>query len=176
MRRALSIRQRTQAHRRIRSQSGKHPMFGSIIRNSPVHVLPSLAATCQSCPVSRKTGRSHYIGSDVPCHTFIATVRKLTYSRRRLESRIGLNAANSGRSRIPYSWYIFANFPMAAYPDLGLGSTAVFLGFLCFLLNRRISRTLSPMRLVVRSASVHNGSPLCITDRTSLLNIQLYVK
>lgn len=50
---------------------------------------------------------------------------------------------------------------------------SVFLGFLRFLLNRLISRTLSPMRLVVQSASVHNGSPLCITDRTSLLNIQL---
>jgi uncharacterized membrane protein YjjP (DUF1212 family) len=64
---------------------------------------------------------------------------------------------------------------MAAYPDLLLGSTAAFLSFLCFLLIRLISRMLNPMRLVVRSASVHNGSPLCITDKTSLLNIQLNV-
>lgn len=50
---------------------------------------------------------------------------------------------------------------------------SVFLGFLCFLLNRLISRTLSLMRVGVRSASVHNGSSLCIADRTSLLNIRL---
>jgi hypothetical protein len=40
--------------------------------------------------------RKDRVGSDVPCHTLIATVRKLTYSRWRLESRIGLNAAIPG--------------------------------------------------------------------------------
>ena len=80
----------------------------------------------------------------------------------------------SGRSRIPYFWYIFANSPVAAYPDFGLGSSAVFRGFLCFLLNRPSFRKPRSMRLGVRSASVHNGSTLCITDRPSLLNLQLY--
>lgn len=81
MRHALSIRQRTQAHRRIRNQSGKHHMFGSIIRNSPVHVLPSLAATCQSSQYHRKQdgvtimGRTrtfaiwHVLSEEVPTYT-----------------------------------------------------------------------------------------------------------
>lgn len=50
---------------------------------------------------------------------------------------------------------------------------AVFHGFLCFLLNRPMSRMPSPIRLGNRQASVHNGALLCITDRRSLLNIQL---
>jgi hypothetical protein len=72
-------------------------------------------------------------------------------------------AARSGRGRIPYYWYIFANFSMAAYR----------VSFLCFLLNRPTYRKPSAMRFGGRSASVHNGAPLCIMDRPSLLNIQL---
>src|SRR5450759_3193742 len=37
--------------------------FGRNIRSPQVHVPPSLADTCQLCPVSRKAGRSDYKGS-----------------------------------------------------------------------------------------------------------------
>ena len=50
---------------------------------------------------------------------------------------------------------------------------SVFLEFLCFLLNRLASRKPDPMRPKSRLLSVHNGSSQCITDRSSLLNIQL---
>jgi hypothetical protein len=95
------------------------------------------------------------------------------YSRRLEVGVISLDAAISGHSHIPYSWYIFANFQMATYFDLGLGVTVAFLGFLCFRLNRSIIRKPGSMQLGVGSASAHIGSTLHITDRLSLLNIQL---
>jgi hypothetical protein len=70
-------------------------MFGSIIRNSPVHVLPSLAATCQSCPVSRKTGRSHYIGSIVlknpAINTELVRLASYQFAKRISEAKKPLN-------------------------------------------------------------------------------------
>lgn len=111
-------------------------------------------------------------GSDVPVYDSTAIVGSLIYSCRRQVVVSWLSSAISGRSRLPYFWYIFANFPMAAYTDLWLDSTAVFLDFLCFLLNRPISRKPSSTWPGVQRGSVHSGSTLCIMDKASLLNIQ----
>jgi hypothetical protein len=40
--------------------------LGRTIRSPRAHVPPSLAATCQQCPVSREAGRSIHIGSVAP--------------------------------------------------------------------------------------------------------------
>lgn len=64
LRQALSVRWRSQAHLLTRNQNGEHRIcWGRTIRSPQVHVLLSLAATCQPCLVSLKTGRKDYIGS-----------------------------------------------------------------------------------------------------------------
>jgi len=46
--------------------------LGRNIRRPRVHVPLSLTATCQLCPVSRKSGRKNYIGSKGNEDCFVA--------------------------------------------------------------------------------------------------------